>query len=96
MKLRLCEWLDKVHEAGGCGDEVWGACLSAAAEEWTIGKAGVKKIYEDRSTWQEQCKERGVSATGLLAEEAQLPEFLRKNRSGGGVVKRAATGGRGR
>ena len=29
-----------------------------------------------------------------MAEEAQLPEFLRKNRSGGGVVKRAAGGGR--
>ena len=92
LKLRLCKWLDKMNEAGGGGEDVWEACLGSAAEEWDKDKWQVKKIYEEKDKWKKQCEVRGVCATGLLMGEATLPEWMRKNRSGGGEVKRAQGG----
>ena len=53
-----------------------------------------QKIFEQRMRWQRECAERGVTATGLLREEAHLPRFLRKSKRCKGQALRAAGGGR--
>ena len=53
-----------------------------------------QKIFEQRMRWQRECAERGVTATGLLRDEAHLPRFLRKSKHCRGQAMRARGGGR--
>ena len=59
LKLKLCEWMDRIARDCGGTDEVWQAVLGAAAEEWCKGKSVVRAIYKNKSKWQRQCEVRG-------------------------------------
>ena len=94
VRLALIEWMDKIHEDMGGGDEAWNLILRAAADEWNIPVPEVVRIYEARTKWQQQCEDRGVNALGMRSDQAHLPRYLRKSVRGAGVIARARGGGR--
>ncbi len=94
VRLALCEWMEKSHEAIGGSDEAWETIVLAVAEKWGVAKAEVLKIVANRSRWQQQCEERGVTSVGLKKDQAHLPRYLRTSMRGQGTVCRAKGGGR--
>ena len=59
LKLQLAEWMRKLHEQCGGGDEVWEEVVLAAAEEWGKSVAFVRDLYEKRDLWSKQCGAMG-------------------------------------
>ena len=94
VKLLLCGWIEKTLVELGGSAESQTLVLAAAGEQWGICMYEVKKIFEQRTRWQLECDERGVTATGAMRDEAHLPRYLRKSRRCNGTVMRAKGGGR--
>ena len=94
MKLRLCKWARKTHEAMGGTHGDLDIVVSAIAERWGMTEAEIRKILGQEGKWKEQCEERGVNEHGLKRDEAHLPRFLRKSVRGKGKVTRAKGAGR--
>ena len=92
VRLRLCKWMHKRHEALGGTDEAWDLLVHALAEQWGCTRPAILRILKDEAKWQEQCEARGVGAQGLQRDQAQLPRYLRKSRRCTGEVKRAGGG----
>ena len=80
--------------AGGGTAEAEAKLFASVGEHWNLGRKGIEEILESKALWAKQCRERGVSSTGLLRNEAQLPKYLRKSRRSTGTVMRAKGGGR--
>jgi len=94
VRLALCEWMEKTHEAIGGTAEAWEIVVVAVAEDWCVSRPEVMRIFENRGKWRQQCEERGVTAHGLRQEQAHIPRYLRASQRGRGKVVRAKGGGR--
>ena len=90
----MCKWFEETLEALGGSDETHGLLVGAVAERWAVPRFEIVRILRNKAQWQAQCEERGVSSKGLMRDEVQLPQYLRKSRRGKGTVKRAKGGGR--
>ena len=76
------------------GAEAEAKLFKAVGEQWDLGRKAIEEILESKALWEKKCRERGVSSTGLLRNEAQLPKALRTSRRNTGTAMRAKGGGR--
>ena len=94
VRLKLCVWFGRTLEEYGATDDVRRMLVACIAETWRVPCYEIEKILARRTLWAQRCEVRGVSCSGLLRDEAQLPRYLRKSRRSKGAVMRAAGGGR--
>ena len=57
IKLSLCLWMKKTHDALGGTEEAWMIVLRAAAEEWSRTVIEIKNIWDEQPKWKEHCLE---------------------------------------
>ena len=81
VRLRLCKWMHKTHEALGGTDEAWDVVVNGVADQWGFSRADILRIVKNEARWQKECEARGVSATGLQRDEANLPRYLRTSKT---------------
>ena len=49
VKLALCVWMEKTHEAMGGIDEDWSLVLRSSAEEWDCLPYDANRLYAAKS-----------------------------------------------
>ena len=87
-KLQVCEWIESA--IAGMGQEHIELIVCNAARQWLRFPHEIRDIWKNKAKWQQQCAERGCSASGATPVDAHLPIYLRDGRRSHGKIHRAS------